>query len=242
MNKEEIFNELHDYMGRINLENGGIYLSQIKIIVEKLMKNYDLSKKTASDIVFQQLESDNINILDNLEDYDSKIDLNNTTGNNNPMIIQYLNDIGKIPLLKESEERDLYIKCTNGDKDARKKLLESNLRYVVVVAKRYVGQGLDLLDLINEGNIGLMIAINHFDYTKGCKLLSYADSWIKQTIIRAIMEKGKPIRMSVSMTALMNKFTRYQKAYYGINSGTTKSKRFNYERYKCLFDRRSWYR
>lgn len=114
----------------------------------------------------------------------------------------YLNEIGKFDLLSKEEELERAKKATNGDKEAKQALINFNLRLVVSIAKRYVNRGLSLLDLIQEGNIGLMKAIDRFDYTKGFKLSTYATWWIRQSISRAISEQSNIIRRPVHFNEL----------------------------------------
>ena len=112
---------------------------------------------------------------------------------------EYLNSIGKIPLLSAEEEKQLAILAQNGDKDAKDRLIQSNLRFVVAVARRYYCNGLDMLDLIQEGNIGLIDAVNRFDPHKGFRFTTYAYWWIKQKILRAIVEKNRNIRLPLAV-------------------------------------------
>ncbi|MCR5289458.1 MAG: RNA polymerase sigma factor RpoD/SigA [Treponema sp.] len=110
----------------------------------------------------------------------------------------YLKDINKIPLLTHEEETELAIKARNGDKIAKEKIVKANLRFVVNVAKKYQNHGIDLSDLISEGNIGLMTAIDRFDVTKGYHFISYAVWWIRQAILKAICEKSHAIRLPLN--------------------------------------------
>ena len=120
----------------------------------------------------------------------------------------YLREIGRIPLLTYEEELDLAQKILDGDEDAKQKLAESNLRLVVSIAKKYVGRGMLFLDLIQEGNMGLMKAVEKFDYTKGFKFSTYATWWIKQAITRAIADQARTIRIPVHMVETINKRIR----------------------------------
>jgi len=123
----------------------------------------------------------------------------------------YLREIGKIPLLTQAEEVDLAKKILKGDKQAKKKLAEANMRLVVSIAKKYIGRGLDLLDLIQEGNTGLLRAVVKFDYTKGFKFSTYATWWIRQAITRAIADQARTIRIPVHMVETINKLIRTQR-------------------------------
>ena len=117
----------------------------------------------------------------------------------------YLKEIGRVPLLTPEEEIDLAIRITEGDEKAKKRLSEANLRLVVSIAKRYLGRGMQFLDLIQEGNLGLIKAVEKFDYTKGFKFSTYATWWIRQAITRAIADQARTIRIPVPMVETINK-------------------------------------
>lgn len=121
---------------------------------------------------------------------------------------QYLKTIGQVPLLTIEEEQEIARQISEGDEEAKKKLIEANLRLVVSIAKKYVGRGLPLLDLIQEGNIGLMKAVDKFEYEKGFKFSTYATWWIRQAITRAIADQAKTIRVPVHMVETINKVVR----------------------------------
>ncbi len=123
----------------------------------------------------------------------------------------YLKEIGKVPLLSADEEVELAKKMETGDLDARKRLAEANLRLVVSIAKRYVGRGMLFLDLIQEGNLGLIKAVEKFDYRKGYKFSTYATWWIRQAITRAIADQARTIRIPVHMVETINKLIRVQR-------------------------------
>ncbi|MDO5718966.1 MAG: RNA polymerase sigma factor RpoD [Tissierellia bacterium] len=123
----------------------------------------------------------------------------------------YLKEIGKIPLLTGEEEVELAMKMEAGDMRAKKRLAETNLRLVVSIAKRYVGRGMQFLDLIQEGNMGLMKAVDKFDYTRGFKFSTYATWWIRQAITRAIADQARTIRIPVHMVETINKLVRVQR-------------------------------
>ena len=120
----------------------------------------------------------------------------------------YLKEIGKVPLLSAEEEKELARRMAEGDSEARKKLAEANLRLVVSIAKRYVGRGMLFLDLIQEGNLGLIKAVEKFDYQKGYKFSTYATWWIRQAITRAIADQARTIRIPVHMVETINKLIR----------------------------------
>ncbi|WP_405343392.1 RNA polymerase sigma factor RpoD [Ruminococcus sp.] len=123
----------------------------------------------------------------------------------------YLKEIGKIELLNAEQERDIAQRMADGDEDAKEMLINSNLRLVVSIAKKYMNRGLSLLDLIQEGNIGLIKAVDKFDYTKGFKFSTYATWWIRQAITRAIADQARTIRIPVHMVETINKLTRVQR-------------------------------
>ena len=123
----------------------------------------------------------------------------------------YLKEIGKVPLLTTDREKELAERMAEGDEDAKTELVEANLRLVVSIAKRYVGKGMFFLDLIQEGNLGLMKAVDKFDYTKGYKFSTYATWWIRQAITRAIADQARTIRIPVHMVETIHKVSRYQR-------------------------------
>lgn len=123
----------------------------------------------------------------------------------------YLREIGRVPLLTGAEEVELAKRIEQGDKEAKDKMVEANLRLVVSIAKKYIGRGLDLLDLIQEGSSGLLRAVEKFDYTKGYKFSTYATWWIRQAITRAIADQARTIRIPVHMVETINKLIRTQR-------------------------------
>ena len=131
--------------------------------------------------------------------------------NINDPVRMYLKEIGRISLLSPEEEAELSIRVANGDEEAKNILAESNLRLVVSIAKRYVGRGLLFLDLIQEGNIGLMKAVEKFDYDKGYKFSTYATWWIRQAITRALADQARTIRVPVHMVETINKLARVER-------------------------------
>ena len=147
-------------------------------------------------------EEIDVSNLENMETSDIKVQ---------DSVKQYLKEIGKVPLLKPEEEYALAERVANGDKAAKNKIITANLRLVVAIAKRYMGRGMQFLDLIEEGNIGLMKAVDKFDYKKGFKFSTYATWWIKQAITRAIADQARTIRIPVHMVETINKITRVQR-------------------------------
>ncbi|AEB29861.1 RNA polymerase sigma factor RpoD [Carnobacterium sp. 17-4] len=129
----------------------------------------------------------------------------------NDPVRMYLKEIGRVNLLTAAEEVELAIKIEEGDQEARQRLAEANLRLVVSIAKRYVGRGMQFLDLIQEGNMGLMKAVEKFDYKKGFKFSTYATWWIRQAITRAIADQARTIRIPVHMVETINKLIRIQR-------------------------------
>ena len=160
------------------------------------------------DMIFNLISENGITITDTNEQtkisYD---DLIKEISLDDP-VKMYLKDIGRVPLLSIEEETALAKKMIDGDEDAKKQLSEANLRLVVSIAKRYVGRGMQLLDLIQEGNLGLMKAVEKFDYTKGFKFSTYATWWIRQAITRAIADQARTIRIPVHMFETITKQTR----------------------------------
>ena len=129
----------------------------------------------------------------------------------NDPVRMYLKEIGRVPLLTADEEVSLALKIEQGDQEAKQRLAEANLRLVVSIAKRYVGRGMQFLDLIQEGNMGLMKAVEKFDYRKGFKFSTYATWWIRQAITRAIADQARTIRIPVHMVEMINKLIRIQR-------------------------------
>ncbi|BBF45302.1 RNA polymerase sigma factor RpoD [Lachnospiraceae bacterium KM106-2] len=172
--------------------------------------------------IYEYLESHNVDILrmetddldlDDIEEEDlENIDLSVPEGVSiEDPVRMYLKEIGKVPLLTAQEEIKLAKAMEKGDPAARKRLAEANLRLVVSIAKRYVGRGMLFLDLIQEGNLGLIKAVEKFDYTKGYKFSTYATWWIRQAITRAIADQARTIRIPVHMVETINKLIRIQR-------------------------------
>ncbi len=143
-----------------------------------------------------------INNLDNIDSSEVKV---------NDSVKQYLKEIGRVPLLKPKEETELAKRIAAGDKRAKDQLINANLRLVVSIAKHYIGRGMQFLDLISEGNLGLIKAVEKFDYKKGFKFSTYATWWIRQAITRAIADQARTIRIPVHMVETINKITRVQR-------------------------------
>ena len=175
-----------------------------------IMEKYDTSPNQI-DYVYKSLGEAGIQIVD--EDQRDKELFEQALadiGLDDP-VKMYLKDIGRVPLLSAEEEVDLARRMQENDESAKKRLSEANLRLVVSIAKRYVGRGMLFLDLIQEGNLGLMKAVEKFDYQKGFKFSTYATWWIRQSITRAIADQARTIRIPVHMVETINKLTRVQR-------------------------------
>ena len=159
---------------------------------------------------FDMLTSDTASMYSDDEDEDDSNQLGSNVKINDP-VKMYLKEIGRVELLSHDEEIVLAKLILEGDEEAKKKLAAANLRLVVSIAKRYVGRGLLFLDLIQEGNMGLIKAVEKFDYTKGFKFSTYATWWIRQAITRAIADQARTIRIPVHMVETINKLTRVQR-------------------------------
>ncbi len=165
------------------------------------------------DKIYEYLEAQGIDVLGAVEledDTDKDLDLSISEGSINidDHVRMYLKEIGKVQLLSADEETELAKRMEQGDEYAKKRLAEANLRLVVSIAKRYVGRGMLFLDLIQEGNLGLIKAVEKFDYRKGYKFSTYATWWIRQAITRAIADQARTIRIPVHMVETINKLIR----------------------------------
>ncbi|MFW5979985.1 MAG: RNA polymerase sigma factor RpoD [Bacillota bacterium] len=150
---------------------------------------------------------------DEEDEEDIDVSIPNGKGMQDP-VRMYLKGIGKVDLLSAEEEVELAKRIEQGDKEAKKQLIEANLRLVVSIAKKYVGRGMSFLDLIQEGNMGLMKAVEKFDYTKGYKFSTYATWWIRQAITRSIADQGRTIRVPVHMVEKINKLVRVSRRLF----------------------------
>ena len=157
---------------------------------------------------FDEPESDDLEGVEEFSDEDLAITAENVDAFADDSVRLYLREIGKIPLLTPEEEADLAQRIVKGDKAAKDKMVESNMRLVVSIAKRYSGRGLDFLDLIQEGNTGLLRAVEKFDPAKGFKFSTYATWWVRQAITRAIADQARTIRIPVHMVETINKVLR----------------------------------
>lgn len=180
---------------------------------EKLEKLYDMIEAQGIEIVedFDDLKLDDIDItIDDNKDEDNPAPSGEQSITIDDPVKVYLKEIGRVPLLSSEEEIDLAIRIQNGDVAAKQRLSEANLRLVVSIAKRYLGRGMQFLDLIQEGNLGLIKAVEKFDYTKGFKFSTYATWWIRQAITRAIADQARTIRIPVHMVETINKVKKVQ--------------------------------
>ena len=181
------------------LEQAGIEIDVSDVL--DLIGSADMDNPTLSEM--QAIEDEGLDVSnENIEDIDdSNVKLDDP-------IRMYLKEIGKVPLLSADEEIDLAKRMEEGDVTAKQRLAEANLRLVVSIAKRYVGRGMLFLDLIQEGNLGLIKAVEKFDYRKGYKFSTYATWWIRQAITRAIADQARTIRIPVHMVETINKLIR----------------------------------
>ena len=193
--------------GKITYEQLATALKGLEIDADELDELYNALRENNIEIVS---EDD-----DNAQDGDDKVLLDDNTLTKdltiNDPVRMYLKEIGQIKLLSMDEELELADRIANGDEMAKNTLAEANLRLVVSIAKRYVGRGMLFLDLIQEGNIGLMKAVDKFDVTKGYKFSTYATWWIRQAITRAIADQARTIRVPVHMVETINKLARIQR-------------------------------
>ncbi len=195
------YQEINDFFSDMTLEE-----DQFDRILETLeQNNVDVLRITEEDDV-----DDEEILLADEEDLDvESLDLSIPDGISiEDPVRMYLKEIGKVPLLSAEEEIELAKKMELGDQEAKKRLAEANLRLVVSIAKRYVGRGMLFLDLIQEGNLGLIKAVEKFDYRKGYKFSTYATWWIRQAITRAIADQARTIRIPVHMVETINKLIR----------------------------------
>ena len=195
------YQEINDFFKGITLNN-----EQMDLIFEYLEANgVDVLRVTEDDAL---LDNEDMHMEEDEVDLEN-IDLSVPEGVSiEDPVRMYLKEIGKVPLLSAEEEIELAKRMENGDQAAKKRLAEANLRLVVSIAKRYVGRGMLFLDLIQEGNLGLIKAVEKFDYTKGYKFSTYATWWIRQAITRAIADQARTIRIPVHMVETINKLIR----------------------------------
>lgn len=199
---ELTYDEIGDALEELNLSTEEIEslferLGDISVDLNKLEDDID---KEPSDLELADEENEK-------EDIELDLSIPDDVGIDDP-VRMYLKEIGRVPLLKAEEEVDLAKRMQEGDQDAKNQLAEANLRLVVSIAKRYVGRGMLFLDLIQEGNLGLLKAVEKFDHSKGFKFSTYATWWIRQAITRAIADQARTIRIPVHMVETINKLVR----------------------------------
>lgn len=219
------------------MSNEELKMSYIKDLVDKGKKNGMLTYKEIVDTfeeidmdteqidkIYEYLETKGIDVIGNVDTEDNDVDIPPMEDEEieeveidisvpegisiDDPVRMYLKEIGKVPLLSSEEEIELAKRINKGDQEAKKKLTEANLRLVVSIAKRYVGRGMLFLDLIQEGNLGLIKAVEKFEYQKGFKFSTYATWWIRQAITRAIADQARTIRIPVHMVETINKLIR----------------------------------
>ena len=204
------YQEIADFMAELELDE-----SMTERVYDFLEAN-NVDVLRASDIGpdFENVDDDEALIFDDeaeTEDLEN-LDLSVPDGVSlEDPVRTYLKEIGKVPLLSADEEMELAVRMEEGDESAKRRLSEANLRLVVSIAKRYVGRGMQFLDLIQEGNLGLIKAVEKFDYRKGYKFSTYATWWIRQAITRAIADQARTIRIPVHMVETINKLIRVQR-------------------------------
>lgn len=201
---ELTYEEIGDALGKMDLSP-----DEMEILFEQLNQigiNLKDDDSESSDDDIEPTEDDFKNVE---EDEEIELDLSipDDVGIDDP-VRMYLKEIGRVPLLKADEEVELARRMQEGDEEAKNQLAEANLRLVVSIAKRYVGRGMLFLDLIQEGNLGLLKAVEKFDYKKGFKFSTYATWWIRQAITRAIADQARTIRIPVHMVETINKLVR----------------------------------
>ncbi|EFR32521.1 RNA polymerase sigma factor RpoD [Peptoniphilus harei ACS-146-V-Sch2b] len=212
-NKESI-EEIKDQLLKDGKKDGKLTYEEIGDAFEK----YEIDSDDIDEL-YKVFEKEGINLVDKKDSKDdddevdvTKEDLSVPKGVTvDDPVRMYLKEIGKISLLTAEEEVEIAKRMEEGDELAKKELAEANLRLVVSIAKRYVGRGMSFLDLIQEGNLGLMKAVDKFDYTKGFKFSTYATWWIRQAITRAIADQARTIRIPVHMVETINKLVRVQR-------------------------------
>ena len=219
---EDILNELLEKAKK----NGKISTKEIATLEEKgidaeaITKFYDTLEANNIDIdisgddavaILDDIDMPEIEELNEIEEVAeeeiAEVKVDDSYSTDDP-VRMFLKEIGKVPLLTAEEEVELAIKMSQGDEEAKRRMTEANLRLVVSIAKRYVGRGMLFLDLIQEGNLGLIKAVEKFDYTKGYKFSTYATWWIRQAITRAIADQARTIRIPVHMVETINKVIR----------------------------------
>ena len=205
MNKVEELIERGKAKGVLTYQEVMDTLSELELNSEQIERLYDRFETLNIDVVEEIEVAEDIS--EDLAEIDAGVSGTEGVAIDDP-VRMYLKEIGKVPLLSANEEIEIAKRMADGDQEAKRQLAEANLRLVVSVAKRYVGRGMLFLDLIQEGNLGLIKAVEKFDYRKGYKFSTYATWWIRQAITRAIAEQARTIRIPVHMVETINKLIR----------------------------------
>ncbi len=206
-------NDINDFFTGVTLseeqlENIYNYLESQNIDVLRVMTDDPTPMETT---ILEEDDDDFVMSGEEEEDIDlDAIDLLDGIGTEDP-VRMYLKEIGTVPLLTAEEELELAKRKSEGDQEAKERLIEANLRLVVSIAKRYTGRGMSFLDLVQEGNLGLIKGVEKFDYTKGYKLSTYATWWIRQSVTRALADQARTIRVPVHMVETINKMSKMQR-------------------------------
>ena len=205
-NKTLDFNDVNDFFAGETLTP-----EELEFVYTYLeRKKIDVLRAATEDMAADDFDKD-IDFSDDEEDVDlDAIDLLEGVGTEDP-VRMYLKEIGTVPLLTADEEMELAKRKAQGDESAKERLIEANLRLVVSIAKRYTGRGMSFLDLVQEGNLGLIKGVEKFDYTKGYKLSTYATWWIRQSVTRALADQARTIRVPVHMVETINKMSKMQR-------------------------------
>ena len=206
--REEELIKLGKEKGHLTFEDLAAALKGLDIDADNLDEIYNVLVENQIEVVADEEKNKEIQEEESVMLSDEEI---TKDVNINDPVRMYLKEIGRIPLLTAEQELEYSVRAANGDEEAKRVLAESNLRLVVSIAKRYVGRGLLFLDLIQEGNIGLMKAVEKFDYDKGFKFSTYATWWIRQAITRALADQARTIRVPVHMVETINKMARIQR-------------------------------
>ena len=225
--KEQIFgSQMNCLLERAKKQKNVVELQEIKEVFQKgsltpaqlegivsYLEERKIDVLTMSEIDSDEIEQSDVFPEEEEKEYEGKREdeseiLHSERGSAEDPVRMYLKEIGRIPLLSSEEEIELAKRMEMGDEEAKKKLSEANLRLTVSIAKRYSGRGMQFLDLIQEGNLGLIKALEKFDYRKGYKFSTYATWWIRQSITRAIADQARTIRIPVHMVETMNRVNR----------------------------------
>ena len=186
------------------------YFKDMKLNSDMMEAIYDYLEQNGIDVLTLAAVADDDEDLDDPIEDETEIAVPDGVSIEDP-VRMYLKEIGKVPLLSADEEIKLAQRMEEGDEAAKKKLAEANLRLVVSIAKRYTGRGMSFLDLVQEGNLGLIKGVEKFDYTKGYKLSTYATWWIRQSVTRALADQARTIRVPVHMVETINKMSKMQR-------------------------------